>query len=47
MSFEKLIEAINNLFESFWKFVFVVLPFVFLLGWIIIQMAGCAPLWGG
>ena len=40
MFLEKLIEAINDLFESFWLIVIILLPVILIVGWIIKQIEG-------
>ncbi len=38
MFLEKLIEAINDLFESFWLIVIILLPVILIVGWLIKQI---------
>jgi hypothetical protein len=40
MFLEKLIEAINDLFESFWLIVIILLPVILVVGWMIKQIEG-------
>ena len=40
MFLEKLIEAINDLFESFWLIVIILLPVILIVGWLIKQIEG-------
>ncbi len=40
MFLEKLIEAINGFFESFWLIVIILLPVILIVGWIIKQIEG-------
>jgi len=40
MFLEKLIEAINDLFESFWLIAIILLPVILVVGWMIKQIEG-------